>query len=294
MSIKIEMLRCFAAVAEGGNLADAAAQLHRSPSAVSMMLKQFELQLGAPLFESDRKNKLTSVGVYVLEQAQTELRQFDRTVTSIKDFANSEIGSVRVASVPSVAAALLPQVLGQFRQQNPKIRIELRDMDSVSILRELHQEQIDVGIATAPANISALTRHSLLTDTFGLVCSHQHPLARSKGPLEWHDLLEETFIANELCSTLRSPVFRTIYENAVLTVHNTVSLLAMVKAGLGITVLPQMVVKMNPADTVFRPIVDAGLQRQIDLLYMSGKSRSPAAIEFCKTVINQAADFSPV
>lgn len=289
MAIKIEMLRCFTAVAEGGNLSDAATRLHRSPSAVSMMLKQFEQLLGTPLFESDRKNKLTPVGAFVLEKAQAELRQFDRTVTTIKDFARAEIGSVRIASVPSIAATLLPRALGQFRQQFPKVRIELRDMDSVSILRELHQEQIDVGIATAPDNLSAVTRHPLLTDAFGLVCSQQHPLAQTKGPLHWQDLLNETFIANELCSSLQSTVFRTIYENAVLTVHNTVSLLAMVKAGLGITVLPQMVVQMSPGDVVFRSIRDTGLQRQIDLLYVTGKSRSPAAIELCNTVIDHAA-----
>ena len=64
--IKIEMLRVFRAVAEQGSLARAADVLGRTPSAVSMMLSQFEWHIGAPLFETDRKNRLTTLGALVL------------------------------------------------------------------------------------------------------------------------------------------------------------------------------------------------------------------------------------
>ena len=56
MAIKTDMLRYFVSVAEAGNLASAAKTLQRSPAAVSMMLKQLEEELGAPLFQTDRKN----------------------------------------------------------------------------------------------------------------------------------------------------------------------------------------------------------------------------------------------
>ncbi len=135
MAIKIDMLRCFGAVAQNGNLVDAAAQLNRSPSAVSMMLKQFEEHLGKPLFESDRKNKLTPLGQLILEQTLSELRQFDRTVQAIEGFASGEIGAISIASVPSVAATILPRALKRFMARYPDIRIELRDMDSTSVLR---------------------------------------------------------------------------------------------------------------------------------------------------------------
>ena len=59
MAIKLEMLRYFVEVAKTGNLSQAAERLGRSPSALSMMLKQFEEHLGAPLFETDRKSNLT-------------------------------------------------------------------------------------------------------------------------------------------------------------------------------------------------------------------------------------------
>ena len=100
MAIKIEMLRCFREVARSGNLTDAAQVLKRTPSAVSMMLKQFESHLGEPLFETDRKNKLTALGVFVLEQAERELLHFDNTVRVIESYANASHGHVRIATVP--------------------------------------------------------------------------------------------------------------------------------------------------------------------------------------------------
>ena len=99
MAIKIEMLRAFAIVAQTGNLAEAATRLGRTPSAVSMTLKSLEDHLGQRLFETDRKNRLTPLGDYVLEQAQAELRQFDGTLRAIEAYASSPKGLLRVAAV---------------------------------------------------------------------------------------------------------------------------------------------------------------------------------------------------
>lgn len=69
MAIKIEMLRCFCAVADHGSLADAAEVLGRTPSAVSMMLRQFEDHIGSPLFEGGRKARLTPLGELIRIEA---------------------------------------------------------------------------------------------------------------------------------------------------------------------------------------------------------------------------------
>ena len=78
--IKIETLRCFVAVAQSGNLADAALKLGRSTAAVSMKLKQLETHLDGRLFEAERKSVLTALGAFTLEEAIRELSHFDRTV----------------------------------------------------------------------------------------------------------------------------------------------------------------------------------------------------------------------
>jgi len=93
--IKIEMLRTFAEVARTGSLAAAAQALGRTPSAVSMTLKQLEANLGAPLFETERKTRLTALGRQALALASRELDHFDRTLVALGDFAAGRIGEVR-------------------------------------------------------------------------------------------------------------------------------------------------------------------------------------------------------
>ena len=100
MAIKIEMLRCFRAVADHGSLADAADMLGRTPSAVSMMLRQFEDHIGAPLFESARKSRLTPLGELIRAEAERELDHFERTVRSIESLSRAEHGNVRLSATP--------------------------------------------------------------------------------------------------------------------------------------------------------------------------------------------------
>jgi DNA-binding transcriptional LysR family regulator len=295
MALKMQMLRCFAKVAQHGNLADAAAEMGRTAPAVSMMLKQLEAHLGQPLFEADRKNRLSPVGVFVLEQALNQLHHFDQTVQAIDDFANAGRGLVRIATVPSVAGTILPIALERFIVDYPRVRIELRDMDSASVLGGLEQERVDIGIASVLAPVLApvqkFNRTQIYSDEFGIVCSHAHRFARESGPLQWREIKGEIFIANELCASIQSPVFRESHQHANLQVHNTVSLLSMVKAGLGVTVLPRLVVQLHPGETVFRPIADPRAFRRIDLLRRHRHTLSPAADTMIRYILSAATDF---
>lgn len=280
MAVKIEMLRCFAAVARTGKLSDAARQLGRTPSAVSMMLKQLEDHLGEPLFKTDRKNRLSALGTFVLEQAERELYQFDSTVQAIESFANARHGRVRIAAVPSVASAIMPRAISCFINEFPGVQIELRDMDSTTILHELSRGRIDIGIASAGISGSALYRQDLLSDRFGLVCPVDHTLATSSAHLTWEALQDHQFIANDLARLITTPAFQNIHENALLSVHNITSLLAMVRAGLGITILPEMTVKMAESrDLAFLPLPVSLPPRQIHMLRKADSPASPAARE---------------
>ncbi len=280
MAIKIEMLRCFATVARSGNLADAADKLSRTPSAISMMLKQFEAHLGAPLFESERKSKLTALGVFVLDEAVRELDHFERTVVAIESFARSESGFVRVAAVPSVAEAILPQVVRDFVRNRPGVRIDIRDMDSAAVLREIERERVDLGLATGIGAGAGIDRDALFSDAFGVICRTDHPLAAGDLPLDWRALNPWPFIANGVCGHIADESFQRVFAASQLMVRNTTSLLALVRAGVGVTVLPRLVVDGAEPELCFLPVADPAAQRRIDILRRAHSSLSPAAQSF--------------
>ncbi len=276
MAIKIEMLRCFATVARNGNLSDAAVELGRTVSAVSMMLKQLEDHLGEPLFKTDRKSQLSELGQFVFEQAQRELQQFDSTVHAIEGFARAETGIVRVASVPSVAETIMPDALLRFLKRHPNVQIDMRDMDSREVLRELEQDRVDIGIGSSGGADSRINRQTLMSDAFGLICPITHPLATGGASINWQDLTPYRLIANGLSATIRNPAFQDIHTAATLTVRNTTSLLAMVRAGLGLTVLPRMALRQNGQGLVFRALSNDAAVRRIDLMTRTDSVPSPA------------------
>ena len=284
MAIKIEMLRCFHAVAISGSLSAAAERLGRTPSALSMMLKQFEMQLGGHLFKSERKSELTALGEFVLTQATNELHHFERTVINIENFARSESGLVRIAAVPSVAASILPCAVRHFRDRFPGVWIEIRDMDSAAVLHELDQQRVDLGIATGGEVRSKIQRELLFSDAFGVVCRSDHPLAACKSPLAWSALGEWPFIANGLCENITDEVFQYINAASQIMVRNTTSLLAMVRAGVGVTVLPRLSVDSNDAELSFVAVADHSARRLIETFYRADGSLSPAATNFIGSV----------
>lgn len=288
--IKIEMLRCFVAVANSGNLSDAGDRLGRTPSAVSMMLRQFEDHLGEPLFESDRKSRLTALGAFVLRQSVRELEHFNRTTAAIESFARSESGSVRIAAVPSVAEAILPHVVQAFLRAHPGVNIDIQDMDSAAVIRELNRERVDIGIATDVGAGADINRSALFSDAFGVVCRADHPLAGCPSPLEWNALDASSFIANGLCGHIENESFQRVFAGSNLMVRNTTSLLALVRAGVGVTVLPRLVVGREERELAFLNVADPAARRQIDLLRRTRNSPSPATRSFEQAIRRTVED----
>ncbi|MDA7965529.1 LysR family transcriptional regulator [Ruegeria sp.] len=295
MALKIEMLRGFVAVARSGNLTDAAQVLKRTPSAVSMMLKQLETHLGEPLFETDRKNKLTALGAFVLERAEQELQHFDSTVRDIESFASASLGHVSIATVPSVAGTLVPRVFSKFIKAYDNVRVDLRDMDSKSILNELSRGRIDIGIATMGENGMGLHSQLLFTDRFGILCAPGHPLAGHAGPIEWNELTGMPLIANSLSAGISNRASEALHAASLLSAHNLTSITGMVRANIGVTILPEMAAKSaGTADLVFRPLADKTLTRQIHLLRKADSALSPAVrmlqsdiLQTAKTMVDE-------
>ena len=242
MAIKIEMLRYFVEVAKTGNLSQAAARLGRTPSAISMMLKQLEEHLGAPLFETDRKSKLTLLGEFVLKESVRDLEQLDRTFTSIQQFARTPSGLIRIAAIPSASTNILPSMIAKFQTDYPTVSIDLSDADSVSVLAKLTEHNVDFGIISdhSDLNTSGLTGHEIAQDRYGILYSKENPLLEGA---DWDCLLDQPFVSNHLCENSKIPQLKAAVQNSTLRARNTSSLIALIKAGLGVAVLPELACK---------------------------------------------------
>lgn len=279
MAIKIEMLRCFHAVVDNGNLMQAATVLGRTPSAVSMMLKQLEDHIGAPLFEAGRKSRLTALGAMIHAQARRELIHFDKSVSMIEALAQSQAGLVRLAVTPSAANTILPPVIERFATSHPAVRIDLRDMASADVLQALQQDQADIGIGTIQKTKN-LQQYELFSDHFGVVCRRDHPLAKDWDTLTWADVVPHRFIANGLCSMIKDEQFIPILQASLMMVPTTTSLLALVNEGVGITLLPERALPATYRDLVFLKLQDIKALRRVDVVTAPVDQLAPAVKSF--------------
>ncbi len=280
MAIKIEMLRCFSTVAQTGNLSEAADRLGRTQSAVSMTLKQLEDHLGKKLFEGERKNQLSPLGEQVFELALAQVRQFDQTLQNIEAAAQAEKGLVRIVSVPSVGALIFPPLLDHMTRESPGVKIELRDTDTQQVLDAIAQDQADIGIASGYHALNGVRTIPLFQDSFGLVAASDHPLITRAEPLTIPDIPTAPFVRNALCDLIQTPAFHTATKSAEITIHNTHSLITLVRTGEWITVLPQAVAEFLPEAVSFRPISDLHDKRQV-YLYIRERSRFRDLTEQC-------------
>lgn len=283
MAIKLEMLRTFRIVAEQGALAQAAEKLGRTPSAVSMTLAQLEDHIGAPLFESDRKNRLTKLGEMILAEAIRATDVFATSTEAIRRLTTSIAGTVRIAAVPTVTATLLPAAIAAFRASHPDVRLEISDLDSATVRQRVRLDETDIGIFTASAD-TVRDGIAIDRDALGIVHRKDGPIARALTmgghPESWALLRLEPLIANPLCDLVDSPEIAALSGAATLRARNTTALLSFVREGLGATVLPEGAPAMLGDAIGFVRPEDPVALRELRMICNTERRLSPAAEAF--------------
>lgn len=282
MYLKLEHLRVFVAVAETGAIAEAAEQIGRTTSAISMTLSQIENQVGGKLFDGERKSKLTPLGAYTLQQAKLSVDQHQRTLNDIRRFASGEEGLTKIAVVPSVATRLLPDAIDRLRRQLPRLEVDIRDIDSAAIHGLVHTGRVDFGIASLPDD-NSLDAEFLLEDSYRLICRQDHRLNQLNGPVKWSDIEASEFIVNGLCEHIDDPDMQGIVASSNLYMHNTLSILAFVESGFGVTILPALT--RPPSDTFSAlPIASLCMKRELYVLKRKSASLSPIDLRLIEAI----------
>jgi LysR family transcriptional regulator, carnitine catabolism transcriptional activator len=280
MNVSITNLRVFAVVADAGSIVEAARVLKRTPSAVSMSLKQLEAEIGAPLFEGERKSHLTPVGRFARARARDLLNHYERALATIEAYSRNAIGRVEIACVPSVAVTLLPGVISAFRERWPGVEIDVRDADSLSVNESVERGVVEIGVASPRRSHAGLAWAPLFREPLGVVCRRDDPLRGHSLPLPWSVLEDRLVLANGIVRVIDDPGLREAIERSPIIVYNVLSLIALVSQGVGVTVLPRLSISHAVGDVDFLPLADPRATRRVGVLTRVGETPSPAAAAF--------------
>ena len=288
MALKLQQLRYFLLVAETGSYHAAADQAARSQPAISLAIRDLESQLGACLFERGRHADLTPFGREHYAQIRALVDHHDRVAQALIDSAQRRVGRVALASIPSYAGHQLPAVLAGFAAAYPKVEVSVEDDTALRVQQRVLERRVDFGIGTDTALDPDLRYEHLTEDRMGLVCRADHPLAATDAPCTWEELGPHTLITNGTFRQVNDPAARAILDRARFHVPNIVSLLAMVRGGLGVTLLPELALRQGHDDLVFRPLAGASATRDIGLISPRRETPRPAAAALMAAIRAQA------
>lgn len=277
MNLKLQQLYHFALVAQEKGFRNAASRANRSQAAISSSIRELETSLGQTLFEHGNKARLTPYGEACLPRVQRLLKQAEQLESDLMALARGESGRIRVASVPSVASLLLPEVLAEFSLRCPDVEVELEDDTAEHVEARLRRGEVDIALGNAVEASHEVEFKPLISDPVGVVCSQSHLLAQGDRAIHWRELTRHPLIYNGTARLLSNTPLYPLLQNARYKVSNMMSLYSMLEHGIGVTTLPRLAVPESHPSLVWLPLKNPRLQRIIGIQKKSDRRLSPPA-----------------
>lgn len=280
--LKIAQLRHFVWVAELKGFHAAAEKAHRTQPAISLSIKDLENKLGEGLFEKRNaktaRTELTPFGNHFLPKAKELIAHHDRVSEDMTLLAEHKTGHLRLASVPSIASRVLPDILLRFVSDIPDLHVSFFDDNSNAVLKMVENQQVDFGIAHLfhEQDHTDKTFIPIWEDRIGVVCPSDHPLANSD-TLHWKALRQHRLIGNGTSRLLEDSEASPLLGQSQFYVSNMISLIAMLEAGFGITTLPWYAFPKESTTLKFIPLETPTVIRRIGIVQLSNKSLTPPA-----------------
>jgi LysR family transcriptional regulator, hydrogen peroxide-inducible genes activator len=244
----LKQLRYFDALSRHCHFGRAAEACAISQPALSMQIKELEQFLGGVLLERGaRQIRLTKFG----EEVAQRVRDILRSVDELGDFARAShdqlAGRLRVGMIPTIAPYLLPTVIGNLTRLHPELDIHVRETLTPKLIQELREGRLDTAIVALPVSEPSLTEVALFAENFLLVRPSEAegtPVPTVKALREMRLLLlEEGHCfrdqALSFCNMHASP------PREVLDASSLSTLVQMVSAGIGVTLIPEMAVAVE-------------------------------------------------
>ncbi|MEU8837266.1 LysR family transcriptional regulator [Streptomyces sp900116325] len=253
MTVNLPQLRAFLAVVDAGGFSAAAAQLGMSQSAVSHAVASLERELAAPLLVRASPVRTTALGERLLPHARIALSAIRSVEEIAADATATMIGTVRLAATPTVCQGLIPTLLRHWREDQPRITVRIFEGDSSEVSAWLEDGTADAAILIDPPAGPGI---QLATDSYRALLPRDHPLA-GEPLVDIRDLEDDQFLISPNGCEAR---IRTIHSLAGLRftpthrVRDLATLISMVQAGIGVTVLSEVSRTLIPPDLILLPL----------------------------------------
>jgi DNA-binding transcriptional LysR family regulator len=302
--MELRHLRYFIAVAEEKHMTRAAERLGIQQPPLSMQIRALEDELEVQLFRrKPRGVELTDAGAAFLERARTILDQVERAAATTRRTARGEQGRVVVGFTSSAPFhPFVPRVIRSFREMSPHVSLVLEESGSSELVQGLHNEEIDAAFIRSPvADVVGLMVRPLLEEKMLVALPTGHELAKSSrwsraSPLPLSALANETFIL------YKRPGGPGLYDTIITACRGAgfsprvgqeapriISTLNLVAAGLGVSLVPESLRRLQMDGVVYRKLSDDS-EPTAPLILACRRGENAAAVQRFIDLVRSTAD----
>lgn len=293
IQITLRQLRYFDALIRHGHFGRAAEACAISQPALSMQIKELEEALGGVLFErSARKVALTKFG----EELAQRVHDILHSVDELGDFARASrarlTGRLRIGMIPTIAPYLLPTVMGNLTRTHPELEIHVREALTSKLIRELAEGRLDTAIVALPVSEPSLTEVALFAENFLLV----RPGEDEGTPVPSSEMLREMkllLLEEGHCFRDQALSFcnkQSALPREVLDASSLSTLVQMVRAGMGVTLIPEMAmaVETRSASVSVARFKDPQPSRTIGMIWRKTSPLARKLLQISEVVCHSA------
>lgn len=300
IDLGIPHLRAVVAVADAKGFTAAATRLQVAQSSLSRAIAEAERRLRVRLFDRTRHGvEMTTEGREIVALARHLLEEYDAGLRHVTGYLEGTRGTLILAALPAVAATLLPNLLATYRRTRPDVSVQVLDMLSEENLQRVRDGTVDLAVTSAPHPDRELVVQSMVDDCFFATLPAEHRLAE-RTRLTWSDLDGESLLAFSLPSTgVRGAVDRVLAEagvrvGRVLEARTVGAVAGLTAAGLGVSVVPGLVLPMIEFAGLRHVLLEPVVRRRICLVRHRRRPATPAVLAFLDTVRSAATGAGPL
>jgi DNA-binding transcriptional LysR family regulator len=261
--MELRHLRYFVAVAEELHFRRAAERLHMSQPPLSQQIRRLEEEIAATLLLRNQHGvELTAAGEAFLNRAREILAAVDDAALEARRVQRGEVGRLAVGFVGSAMYSVVPELLRAFRDEYGGVALRLHELGTSELLRQLESGRLDVAFVRPARPRRGLSIETVLREATVVALPDRHPLAL-KTPLKLADLAGEplVFLTRSGSPGLRDSLALAIdrlggEDGIVQEAAEMQTVIGLVAAGVGISLVPESVRSLVRAGVTYRPLAD--------------------------------------
>ena len=288
--IGIKDMRAFFAIVEEGNISHAAQRLDVAQPALSRQMKRLEEKLNVTLFErGSRRIRLTDAGRVLYGRVENILGMVDGTVREITEIGTGAKGSIRIGTITTSGAMILPDLISEFHKIYPNITFEIWEAEGARILELLDSHLIEIAITRTQVDNLAYELLVLPNEPLVIVMNKNNLCGKADDVIKLSELKKQSLIIPLRWKSIFETNCKKIgFEPNIICVSDSVVQdLMMVKKNLGVALIPISSKELlTDGDLVYKKIIDPEMKTHTVVSWLKNQTLSTAGRHFIEMFKN--------